>query len=264
MLSIEGKRSFLALYWRAIGYLSTRLEAWFEEETITSAEYIGDSAYLKNVNLSAQCLCHKFVKDRGGIVEILTPSGALPRIHFLQLDGSFDAGIRKNPTRALGDCSIRHFETTGWQRDFFYKKILIETHYAIFDWEFGIVDVSVLQAAAENAARGRAQRGKPDTGQLLDTGLLALLRPYHGCPVVVPKEWLDAFPADDGESIEAEPTGSPKQRILEYFRANPAATKAEIKERLFPDLSHRKFQFFFNMASELEPTLSRPGRPKGA
>ena len=187
----------------------------------------------------------------------------------------------------MGNPSL--YDRSDWQEAFATQEVFSpRRHYdrGIMDWESGSIDitsaVSEARYKATAALRRTAEqvRGSDSlTGMIavsedmMDAGLIAVLRPYHGNPVVVPRSWIEGSPlGEDREesplrSDKAEPLGElddlpPAARILTLLEENPAMNKAEVKEVLFPSASERRFLAYWESAALEKPEISRPGRKR--
>lgn len=172
------------------------------------------------------------------------------------------------------------YERLDWQKKFASEKVFTKRRSSdrgILDWETGSINIAYALRSARYKATAALQRIARQTDEaealvnafaksedIMDTGLVAVLRPYHGNPVVVPEDWLEASPleSDRTEAADDFPGLPPAERILALLEGNPTMKKAEIKEALFPGASERRFHMYWEMAAQARPEISRPGRKR--
>lgn len=94
--------------------------------------------------------------------------------------------------------------------------------------------------------------------------ILKVLSPFDGCRLLAPVAWQkmieqvlpDVSSRDQGNLLP------PKMAILDAYRDNPLLSKQEIRLMLYPNWSERQFGKHWSAASEIDPTMKRPGRRK--
>jgi hypothetical protein len=204
-------------------------------------------------------------------------------------------GIFTRPERAFGLQSMR---STYWHDTMLLKPVFppdkaasvatavrdVQKLVGIINWTTGCVSTREMEilANATTALKSVSAQlqgigirvGLPWLDKILDDGrdremhaILAMFAPLDGCPVVIPNDWVNRFYSElDGKqdllSSPERDSRSPKDAILALKSDDPALTKDEIKERLFPDLSWRQFDIHWRQASEADPGISKAGRRK--
>ncbi|WP_171132751.1 MULTISPECIES: hypothetical protein [unclassified Ruegeria] len=118
----------------------------------------------------------------------------------------------------------------------------------------GLSGVTVEKGAAQAPPLFWSDR---ETGSILN-----MLSPYNGFPLLIREEKCHEaleYLGVEGERETPIEDMQPSEQILVEFEENPA-NKSEIKGRLFPDMSMREFDKHWWAASQINPSLSAPGR----
>lgn len=223
----------------------------------------------ENIRVAARLLCYGIATARGGRIEILSPYGTTPSAP-IELFGKPAHG---RESWLEDPIMLPHqFYSSYWQRHFMSRALFAPVHYGCLDWGLGAVDVGLLEASASAARAIRERQSPPAEYRLGRDGLLSMLRPYHGCPLIVPAEWLAAFSAEEEDRRRKEAQSArhvmparldgmgPIEKIIAFKDANPSATKADVQLALFQKMGERQFLRYFALAAEQRPELSKPGR----
>ncbi|WP_131726288.1 hypothetical protein [Ruegeria denitrificans] len=157
----------------------------------------------------------------------------------------------------------------------------------VVNYVTGCIDTSVLEADCRHKSLNRELRSSRDDvldrmagfagvatdkedshsmphhwSDLESNSLLKMLAPYNGFPLLLREEtcqsaleWLGIEARHESQVDELQPS----DQILMAFEDSPA-NKSEIKLRLFPDMSGREFDKHWWAASQINPSLSAPGR----
>lgn len=271
--------------------LEKRMSAWAEQPGTMIADGAGQgwpssmNLAFKNCRAAAQSLALLDARRRGGAVRIMTPTGFMPSISVLQFKTDYyfgslkrDKGDRQTWTVNTGNPKL--YAGNDWQQPFATQEIFRPRHHyerGIMDWKSGSINIasavrearyratSALRRTAEHLTDSDSLKGMiavPD--DVMDAEPIAVFRPYHGNPVVVPRSWIEDSPLS---YYRAEPTDEfddlpPADRILALLEENPAMNKAEVKEALFPSASERRFLAYWESAALAKPEISRPGRKR--
>ncbi|MCZ8081100.1 MAG: hypothetical protein O9289_07275 [Rhodobacteraceae bacterium] len=293
MLSLPTKAPICDLYRAALKFIWHRYYTWVDEAGGDSEGQIHpgvdeyDKVWLSfkqeqldgatddlellslNIQSAAKLACLNLATRNGGNLEILSPSGATPRCPVMVFGRP--ATVKGMP---ILDQNIlpNAFLGSRWPK-LFSTQTVFETIFTrgILNWSLGIMDVDVLEAEKDSSETKQAKDAPEVVNQLGRKGLLPMLRPYHGCPVLVPEEWLLNF-TDEGasktrnldRSAAVLPYNvnelSPSKAIISFAGMNPTATKRQVKAALYPQISERQFKYYFALAAEEKPELKLPGR----
>lgn len=205
----------------------------------------------------------------------------------------FDAGYglnREAEASTLKELGIRGrdilpsiFIKSNWQLSFSEKELFIDKRFdthlfpekKLLHWETGSIDICHLDAQQERRrvwdqrTRERIAAGDPritdsrriqKTHPIYDKGEIAVFKPYHGCPIIVPDTCLEYLEISDDDVRSDYSRGTPSEQIIDYYGDNPQATKSKIKAALFPSMSAREFSRHIAIAADKVPEISKPGR----
>lgn len=288
MLSVPGRTPLLTLYETAHRFIWNRFNEWVDAQTpvgpiptdwdgyewdwsnTTPAKLVGADfdVLTANIRMAAKLCCVNLARRKGGQVEILTPFGATPSAPISIFGKPAVATFAGTLHNAIVPAT---FWTDEWPPVFFEGLLFSELESCLLNWAVGTVDVGLLEYAA-SAARARRQSAGTGDGHRPDgDGLLTMLRPYHGCPIIVPEEWLSDFaekdPPFETEALSSEVdlpwnfnSLSPAEKIVAFSDRNPTANKEAIRNAVLPHFSIRQFGLHFAQAGQKKPTLRRPGR----
>ncbi len=290
MLSCDGYVPWTVFVRRFAAELENRMSAWAEQtgSLEVDSKVQGWSGKMnlafKNCAAAAQSLALHAARRRGGRVHILTPMGFMPTIsvrHF-SVDKMgmlrLDKGDGQSVNYYLGNPAF--YNRNDWQEHFAARELFHSRRpdgRGFLDWGSGSITIAeavretrykataVLKQAVRKIEGSEVLAGMVVSPEdAMDVGLVAVLRPYHGNPVVVPESWIKESPQDSGRAEVLDEFGDlpPAERILALLDENPAMNKAEVKEVLFPSASERRFLSYWESAALAKPEISRPGRKR--
>jgi hypothetical protein len=258
---------------------SSQLEEQYLQENRNDTRVLKE---IHNINGAAQWLVFSIIWVKYRELRLLTARGDLLTVHpsIAWPDYKFVYEGEEFPQFEKEIGGMVHpsfFKTSEWQAIFATQDVFKSggpyNRRCVVDWSFGCLDLTQLErehraARAKKIASHLSHIGSTDVNLDLDglpQGKLAVLRPYHGCPVLVLKEAVNVLQ----EEASSRSVGdmaleglAPYQKILRYLEENPYTIKAEIKAALFSDMADRQFSRHWGLAAAANPSISRPGRRK--